>query len=92
MAMEAYRGRAVSNQWSSLPNRVEEGDAEVHSRLLYDHTRDVSASAAESIPAEWERVYRLPVPTHIAVGLLACHEEVGRACMADEFDHANQRL
>jgi hypothetical protein len=47
MAMEAYIGRAVSNQWSYLPNKVEEGDAEVHSRLLYDYTWDVSASAAE---------------------------------------------
>ena len=26
------------------------------------------------------------LPTHIAVGLLACHEGVGRACMADEFE------
>jgi hypothetical protein len=66
--------------------------AEVHSRLLYDHTWDVSASAAESIPAEWERIYRLPVPTHIAVGLLAYNEDAGHAYMAAEFDHANQRL
>ena len=73
----------MSNQWSSLPNRVEEGDTQVHSRLLYDHKWDVRASVAESILAEWERFYRLPVPTHLAVGLFACNEGVGRACMAD---------
>ena len=52
-------------------------------RLLYDHKWDVRASAAESILAEWERFYRLPVPTHIAIRLFACNEGVGRACMAD---------
>jgi hypothetical protein len=76
--------------WAIMPRSG--SAAEVHSRRLYDHTGDVSASAAESMPAEWDRCYRLPVPTPIAVGLCAGHEGVGRACMADALDHAHQRL
>jgi hypothetical protein len=44
---------------------------------------EVSAPAPEKRPAEWKGFFRAAVPTQIAVGLFACSEGVGHACMAD---------